>query len=91
MCLPTAGDKGVVDGREAVACSPYATKSENNKQFYKKKPGAGNGGILQLSSAGKVSILVGFKAPPVIIKPDLGIDTIVCRTSYQLIWQSPCY
>ena len=36
MCLPTAGDKGVVDGREAVPCSPYATKSENNKQFFKK-------------------------------------------------------
>ena len=79
MCLPTAGDKGVVDGRKAVACSPFATKSENNKQFLKKKPGAGNGGMLQLSSAGKVSILVGLKAPPVTIKPDSGIDTILCR------------
>ena len=79
MCRPTAGDKGVVDGREAVACSPFAIKSESKKQFYEKKPGAGNGGMLQLASAGKVSILVGLKAPPVTIKPDLGIDTIVCR------------
>ena len=79
MCLPTAGDKGVVDGREAVACSPFAAKSESNKKIMKKKPGAGNGGMLQVASAGKVSILVGFKAPPVTIKPDLGIDTIVCR------------
>ena len=79
MCLPTTGDKGVVDGREAVPCSPFAAESENNKQFFKKKPVAGNGGMLQLASAGKVSILVGFKAPPVTIKPDLRIDTIVCR------------
>ena len=78
MCLPTAGDKGVVDGRQGVACSPFAAESENNKQF-KKKPGAGNGGILQLASAGKVSVLVGFKAPPVIIKPDLGSNTIMCK------------
>ena len=56
---------------------PRKVKITNN--FIKKKPGAGNGGMLQLASAGKVSILVGFKAPPVTIKPDLGIDTIVCR------------
>ena len=34
-------------------------------------PGEGNGGMEQLGSAGKVSMLVAFPSPPVIIRPVL--------------------